>query len=535
MPLLKYDSGSAIDEVKVWRTKGGDLLAYLHASEFATPDTLRYARLKFESMGLSCAPFADENGKHYLEIRNLRTQERLTDILTQYGFSQGTPCEKPLEEDALSAKEQAGSRKIQIAGGLYLGGDAFFMSHGLVKKFGTHAKELAKQVEKTSGGTPEILSSVFYALGSVFAAAYGKDQSNQRLQDVTTPLAKYLNSTLGHLPAGSALDSFHESNKHRSTTDKISSFLRRYPTELMNMSFAFAGAMIAVAAHQNTQDSKFHRALEGTLGVTTALSGLAGTFIKEKPIDPDAPKKHGFAGVIQYIQAHPLALAGYGLMASTVIHGVLSVDKLRISNTNIRMLERAVGPKAVELSELESNSIRQHIVDATKKWKTPPQMETAGALTEAEREAARLQLAINKSDLWEGVFRGVFVVTNVIAEIMIALSSKGHGSGVTGDPSVEKTVFAMAAEAIARQPADMHEELINQVGAYISHGDVLGGKPVENVAKLRESVAQSTKNPWATLEPPRAEKGTPQQSAPAPTSWAEKNLALGQSAVGAAV
>ncbi len=497
MPLYQYPNTSPIDEVKLWRTKGGDLLGYVHAGQNVTEDTLKYTRLKIESAGLRCAPWADENGKAYLEVRGLKNMEMLPDILQRNGFATGQATVLPLPEDEVSASAKAGSRKIQLAGALYLGGDAFFTGHGMIKKYGAHAQELAKQIEHTSGGTPELLSSAFYALGSIFAVGFGKDQSGQRLQDVSRPLAQYLEKSLGHIPAGTALAAEQENDKRRGTGDKFLSFLNRYPSELMNMSFAFAGAMIALAAHQNTQDSKYHRILEGTLGVTTMLSGLAGTFIKEKEHDPDASKKHGMAKVWEYVQEHPLALAGYGLMASTVIHGVLSVDKLRISNKNIALLEKAVGKEAGVLGEAEANEVRAHIKEATSKWTTPPTLNTSGALTEDELKEAKLQLSINKSDLWEGVFRGVFVVSNVIAEILIATSSKGHGAGVTGDPSVEKTVFSMSAEAIVRQPANMRENLIQQVGAYISHPDILGGKPQQNMDKLREAVAHASLNPWA--------------------------------------
>jgi len=56
---------------------------------------------------------------------------------------------------------------------------------------------------------------------------------------------------------------------------------------------------------------------------------------------------------------------------------------------------------------------------------------------------------------------------------MLAISSKGHGTGVKPDESVDKSVIATTAELIQRQPEAKREALIEQFSGYMASADVL--------------------------------------------------------------
>src|SRR5688572_24554042 len=72
--------------------------------------------------------------------------------------------------------------------------------------------------------------------------------------------------------------------------------------------------------------------------------------------------------------------------------------------------------------------------------------------------------------------RGSFVVTNLIAELIVAISSKGHGEGVETDASVQKSMVAIAAELIAKQSPEMHEQMIQAVTRFLGDPKALGSK-----------------------------------------------------------
>ena len=108
--------------------------------------------------------------------------------------------------------------------------------------------------------------------------------------------------------------------------------------------------------------------------------------------------------------------------------------------------------------------------------------------------------------------RGTFVVTNLIAELLVAISSKGHGHGVVSDRSVDCTVLSMAADVIAKEPPQMQQELIDHVARFLGRADTLAMKDTEVKAILNEQVEVMRKNPWAMAKP--VEASAPQLEQP---------------------
>jgi predicted Zn-dependent protease len=95
------------------------------------------------------------------------------------------------------------------------------------------------------------------------------------------------------------------------------------------------------------------------------------------------------------------------------------------------------------------------------------------------------------------------VGTNLLSEWLLAISSKGHGTGVKPDDSVDRTVIAATAQTILQQPEEKRENLITQLSGYMALPDVLGGEAKDIEAKLRELLAASSENPWLKKAMPK--------------------------------
>jgi hypothetical protein len=102
-------------------------------------------------------------------------------------------------------------------------------------------------------------------------------------------------------------------------------------------------------------------------------------------------------------------------------------------------------------------------------------------------------------------YRAVFVAANVLAEVMLFLSSKGHGQGVKTDDSVEKSVIATTAELISKQNPGYQNQLVDQLAGYMASPDVLGGKAEHIAAELRAQLAAMHHHPWVQKTPQPAQ------------------------------
>ena len=201
---------------------------------------------------------------------------------------------------------------------------------------------------------------------------------------------------------------------------------------------------------------KFHKTsswLDVGLGSMTFGSGMFANIVDEKVPDPDAPKKEGAAAAWEYIQQHPMTVAGVGYMISTLCHAASTGIEWKIGTTE--------GKKAI-------------------------------------------------------FDRGVFVATNLMAELLVAISSKGHGKGVKSDTSIDNTTLALAADLIAKQPPEMQQELIDHVSAFLGQPDVLAIKDTQAKKQLQEQVELLRKNPWCcftenknSLQKPASAVSTP--------------------------
>jgi hypothetical protein len=448
--VYSYPQSKVIDEITFKKSEGGHVRAYLHAAPGADPKLLHAIACDLAERGWQATPFS-MGRKPLLEVEGFGTKATsLVNLLQEKQWVQGEAKFVADKEDKLSLKEQVKKRSLAASGAFYLIGDGSFAKYGY-----------------EGGSSLNLAAGALYGAGTLSLLGFGrKDQSDLQVKDIARKMREHFKKLDDKLPESCSLESISEDHKKgliRSADD----LFRRYPSEMMNLFFAAAGVCIAIAAKNHmkspmepkdvtqvfTRLSKKqpglteamvkhkmeinHRReswLDIGLGSMTSLSGLFAMLVKEKHPDPDAPKKHGLEAVWQKIQQKPLAIAGAGYMVSTMCHAVSTGIAWNYANDKRR---------------------------SSVKW------------------------------------RALFVGSNIVAEILLAISSKGHGHGVKSDKSVDNTVISLAAELIAKQPAAMQNTLIDHVTGFLGRPDTLALKDNEVKAMLRTEVELMRKNPWA--------------------------------------
>lgn len=480
MSVYSYPQSKVIDEVAFRKSEGGHTRAYLHAHAGADGKTLYDIICRLRDQGWQCVPYSIE-GKPALEVEGFKQPADLTALLQNNQWVTGSPIYAKGKEDKLSLKDKIKKRSLAASGAFYLVGDASFATYGY-----------------KGGSALNTIAGGLYGAGTLSLLTGGrKDPSDLQVRDISRRLAQYLKEHGEALPQECSLDSI-VADHDKGLIQKADDLLRRYPSELMNLFFAAAGICIASSAYKSNikgtaaaheieevfqrKLEKFTKSLPKTqlakadlthmraevehsvhlnhrregwldigLGSMTSLSGLFAMMVKEKAPDPDAPKKEGMGAVWEYVQKKPLAIAGVGYMVSTMCHAVSTAIAWNHASNDKR--------KSVK-------------------------------------------------------FRANFIVMNLIAELLLAISSKGHGEGVKSDKSVDNTVLSLAAELIAKQPVKLQDELIQHVTRFLGRPDVLALKDDEAGRILRQQVEAMRQNPWAMAAP--AAGKAPEPAAPAP-------------------
>ncbi len=464
MGVYKYDSSRVIRDVTIRKTDGGHVRAYLGAADGVSQSQLNQIIEDCAAQGWQCTPY-NLDGKPVLQVDGFGLESKFIHTAEEKGWLSGASTYKRSKDDHVSFGEALKKRSLAASGLFYLIGDVAFMTYGY-----------------KGAGTLNTVAGGLYGAGTASLLTFGrKDQSDLQIRDVAKKLAQYMQEHGAELSNDCSLDSIIDDSK-RGLIQKADDVLRRYPSELMNLFYAGAGACIAKSAYDHSQHQfdanhkdvtnvmnrkigdikktlppgaelsfdegqfrkdthkkmQFFHKLEGQLdiglGGMTGASGIFAMSVKEKAHDPDAEPKKGAAGLWEAIQQKPLAVAGAGYMVSTLCH-------------------------AVSTAVAWNNS------------------------TDERRKSVP--------------FRAIFVAANLVAEVLLAISSKGHGSGVKSDTSVDDTVVALAAEAIAKQPAKMQQLLIEHTSKFLGRPDTLALKDYEVAEKLTRQVELMRQNPWA--------------------------------------
>jgi hypothetical protein len=317
---------------------------------------------------------------------------------------------------------------------------------------------------------------------SLLALFGGGDKSGHHLREVCGKLQQKMQADGLSIPDDSALDSFTTDHEHG--WRKVYRFLHKYPSETYNVFTGAAGGLIAWGAIDNKNEKFQSRVRDTLLGASTFTSGMTSAFVKEKPRDSNAPLPKDPAGKVwRWIQERPNRAAGIGYGISTVVHGIESTSNL------------------LSAREQYGNSV----VNAP-----------GGSWANGIRKTT---LAY-----WAYGMRFFFFLVNAAAEVLLAFSSKKHGGNAEGDKNANHTAYAIVADAIAHQPAEMHEQLIREYSRnFLAQPDIVGGKPEEIEATLRMRLQHLSGNPWAgnmsTPQPPVP----PAENIPeSKTNWQEK-------------
>lgn len=453
MAIYRFASPSLIDTVTFVPTEKGGVRGYLHAKDQATPEQLGELTAKLREHKLEVIPFM-LNHEPTLEVRGFKKEHILVNVLTKEGAVAGKPEIEKTAADKLSLLDQFRKRTLEATGWTYLVGDYGFFTYG--------AKEADRLV---------MAGAVAYFLGTLSLVFYGRnDQSDLQVHDMAKNIEGFLKQEKVPLPEGTALHAVAK-DTHKSLAETLNEFGKRYPSEIFNSVTALAGVFVATSAFKNKihfkplphmdaraiREMRHEGYMDFGLGALTAASGMLATLVKEKKPDPDDPTTYGTDWIWEKVQEHPLAISGVGYMGATACH--------------------------------------------------------AGSTVKAYREAIRVG---DTHRLASVPRRALFVGMALISELLLAISSKGHGEGVTSDDSVDKSAYAMAAELIAKQPPEHREWHIQHLAGFLQQPNVMA-EAYDTVEKeLRKQVSELEKNPWVKADGIVAPKPAEPPSAPAP-------------------
>lgn len=529
MPIYSYSPDSLTSEVEVITSPQGGVRAYLRARSDASPEELANIQQKLLELGWYGIP-CTRNGRSVLEIRGPAKAEDVAAFLQGEGLVNGPAnTSTPVPEDHHSLQDKFHSATLKFTGQTYIVGDAAFMTYASMElykhydklKRATKTLEAAKSAGKALGEAEELVkdakgavgggwfkinSGIGYGIGSVILANYGShDQSQLEIKTAIQKVDRFLKNEGMAAPDAEGVLVQEPEKKNQGFLEKAHDLLRRYPSEALNIVYTGVGLTLLAsslrqisalkapiikaeealkvgkssgAAGEALQDltnevksvKKERRSeiIDVGLGAVTATSALAGILIKEKKPVEGEKKRGGLGGVWDWIQERPLRATGYGFMAATGFHAAATLDKWRPSYKEAKILDKIGGEKALKDSG-----------------------KMAGL---AEEESHLLKdMQFRRKTL---MGRGVFVALNVLAEVLLIVSSKGHGEGVR-NKDVDETVIASTAEYISRQNPAAQDALIQRLSGYMASPDVLGMRAEEVANELRAQVAAMKENPWA--------------------------------------
>lgn len=435
MSIYSYPESKVIDRITFRKTEQGGLRAYLHARPKADSSDLKAVLAELDAANMQTIP-CSLDGQPALEVRGISKEAKLTKELSRW--LPGNPHVVQEASDAITLKDKLKKRTLQASGVTYLIGDYGFWTYN-----------------RREADALGMAGAVSYFLGTLALIFYGRnDQSDLQVTDMADQLKHFVENEKIKLSEGSALHTITK-ERPKDIFQSMHEFGKRYPSELFNSVTALAGAFVAASAYKGKikgptlgKDAKAIKEMihEGWmdfgLGTTTTASGVFATIVKEKKPDPDEPPPRNIFKRIweRGIQAHPLAIAGGGYTISTLFH--------------------------------------------------------AASTYKAYKEAKRVNDQLRLSSVPR---RALFVSMALVSEFLLAISSKGHGQGVTSDDSVSNSVIALAADLIAMQPESQREPLMKGIAKFLSQPEILAMKDDAVLASLESHVEMLIRNPWTNV------------------------------------
>lgn len=465
MSIYAYKDSKVIDEVKFRHTANGALRAYVHACPDIGMGKIEEVLQAFKANEFEAIPFTVDD-KAVVEVRGFKRESELLGVLRKNNFIDDNPAVTKEQVDQLGWGEIVRKRSIQASGAAMMVADTGFAMYGAKGKCWEDA-----------------LAGLSYLSGSSVFTAFGKnDQSTFQIREGAQMILNHAREKGYEIHEDTALSTVGMPKK-KGPVRQVVEFFEKHPSEIGNMLFVAAGGLIAKSALQHrafatprpemTAEQIRKMRLSGwgdtALGSCTIASGLTATFVKEKARDPDSPRKHGLAGIAEWIQEKPLRAASYGYIGSTLCHAWTTYTDRKEA---LRMIKNSA--------------------------------------------ASAAEIAIAHDHMKAIPWRVLFVTATLIGEALLSISSKGHGEGVVSDASVDTSIVAIAAELIIKQPKHMQEQLIQEMGKFLGQPEVLALRDEEATKLLRQQVEEMRCNPWATKLPeahPEAEKLKPRAEA----------------------
>ncbi|HEU5046986.1 MAG TPA: hypothetical protein VFT64_04000 [Rickettsiales bacterium] len=472
MTIYSFRNDSLIDEVAVTHTRGGGVRAYLHARDDAPPQKLEMLQEALTGAAMRWTPIT-HNGKAALEVRHIgKNGQKLLSLLEREGVTSGQPERKVNPENQISFKDKLRSNTLRLSGLSYTAGDIGFVVYGYKDSItkGPDGKTRIKDPQN-------LLAGIFYALGSPIITFFGKgDKSDIQLRHMSYNTMKLLEQKGFNVPHDAALRSI--TDQHNSTIGRrILSMCKRYPAEIGNSLFGVAGSMVLWAGIRDYGKIKAGTSAKSpvtaisdmSLGVVTMLAGAASLIPEEVP-KPGEPKKTGIAGAWEWVKEKPLRTAGLLLGLSTIGHTTSTLVEQR-------------------------NSARQVANGASESLKADAQ-KNIGAL----------------------LGRWGFVVTNLLAEVLMSLSSKGHGEGVESDTSLHPSLYSAMGDLIQRSPPEKRASMLETIASYLSDKDNLNLDEDTIKEGIQRHMKDLTNNPWL-IKPAEPQQNAQQADAAPRKAW----------------
>ncbi len=525
MPIHHYKS-ELLEKAQIEKSPDGSITAYLIASEGANSEKLSELKTHLSKNGYQFAPTLFEEKQPSLKVVGFDKEKDFLFSLKAFDGSLKQTQSETLESDTPNRKEEVKRAALKIAGGSYLVGDGFYYWYGRVKD---SAKKLAQGATKAASGSGggfrisnDIAASFAYMAGSLGGFVFGKDPAAANLKH----LQRGLISELGvELPEESALGHFEKQQKARSGFQKAFDHLSRFPAEILNLCIAAAGTFVMLAGLEDYRDkkeelnklskldtahpmalnkdefdakmksAKFDRNLEAVTGLISLGVGVGGSIIKEdKTVNNLTPQEQANRGIFQKmwdkVRSSPQKMVGYGLMGSTATHLLLSVNSFMKT------------PKEIEgwrdKLNVDQNIKTKNLINADHKDSLVNNWEQYNFSDKKDAQHAAGTLGELVGSKRAFLFRLLFVVSNVISEVLISISSKGHGAGIsTEDNKTSNSMIDMAAEVIAKYEGTEQENILQKTADYLAKPGVLGMKRDEAEQTLREAISEMHDNPWS--------------------------------------
>ena len=473
MGIYSYKGNSTIDRVTFVKTESGGSRAYIHARDNTDLEKIALIKQGLSLQSWQYVPSTTDKGDPVLELRGFGDNAQLLQHLRKSGLVEGVASHVETPHEKIKFKDWVKKSTLGLSGMAYFAGDIGYTKYGYA-----------------SGSPLDMAAGLAYFGGSATLFGFGKgDKSHYQIKDIARKIVSKLNEDGVVIPSESVLHQAAEGSK-KGFLNSIRNIFDKYPAEVMNGFFAIAGALILGSAvkrlvssqgnaldglglDQSLVDSygKFKdvgKILDIGLGSMTITSGLLSMFMQEKAHDPHAPKPTTAWGKLtEWIKEKPLRVAGYGYMVSTMMHAGSTAVEYKFA----KQIHKGLGQVAAPGLGTGSNGETLH-----------------HNYCEEKKESAQMLASIP--------WRALFVGANLVAEFLMAISSKGHGDGVK-DESIEKSSYAIATDLIARQPAHRREGLIDYLSGYLAMPEVLGGKAEDIADKIRNQLGAMLQNPWA--------------------------------------